>query len=94
MSKELFQSTFSVSADVVFRDLDGEAVCLNLATGKYFGLNSLGTHIWKLLEEHGQLEPVLAMLQEEYDAPRENLERDLLRLVDELVDKGLIVSNA
>ena len=31
--------------DVVFREIDGEGVLLNLKTGIYFGLNATGTRI-------------------------------------------------
>jgi hypothetical protein len=39
--------------DVVFHDLQGELVLLNLKTGVYFGLDSVGTRIWHLIREHG-----------------------------------------
>ena len=39
-------SVFVPAPDVVVRDLDGEAVVLDLATGTYFGLNDAGTRIW------------------------------------------------
>ena len=32
----------SIPDDVVFRDLAGEAVILNLASGAYFGINEVG----------------------------------------------------
>jgi hypothetical protein len=35
-------STLRVPDDVLFRDLDGEAVILNLRTGTYFGLDEVG----------------------------------------------------
>jgi hypothetical protein len=37
--------TLSIPEDIVFRDLAGEAVILNLGTGMYFGLNAVGTQI-------------------------------------------------
>ena len=81
--------TFSPSQDAVFRDLDGEAVILHLASGTYFGLNSVGTRIWQLMEQDGRLTVVLGELREEYDAPPDVLERDLLELVERLVEARL-----
>jgi hypothetical protein len=75
----------------VFRELDGEAVLLNLASGMYFGLDGTGTRIWQLIDQHGQLADVLAALCEEFDAPRDAMERDLLNLASELSDKGLLM---
>jgi hypothetical protein len=79
------------AADVLFRQLGGEAVLLNLATGSYFGLNEVGARIWALLGAGETLRASLATLSAEYDASAEQLRADLLALVDELVANGLLV---
>jgi hypothetical protein len=84
-------SSLKVSSDVVFRELDGEGVILNLASGIYFGLDETGMRMWQLIDEHGRLDAVLARLCDEYDATPEIIERDLLRLATELSDNGLLV---
>ena len=33
------------------RDLDGEAVILDLGSGTYFGLNQVGTRVWQLISD-------------------------------------------
>ena len=90
MSDLSLQTPLRVSKDVVFRDLDGEVVILNLASGKYFGLDPVGTRIWQLIEEHRRLDHVLRHLLGEYDAPADTLERDLMTLASELLQRGLI----
>lgn len=87
-------ASLRVADDVVFRELDGEAVILNLASGVYFGLDQVGTRIWQLIEQHGGLDKVLEALREEYDAAPDALERDLVVLASQLVDKGLVVRRA
>ena len=82
-------TTFALSKDAVFRDLDGEAVILHLETGTYFGLNSVGTRIWQLIEKDGRLTVVLDALCDEYDAPPDVLERDLIELVERLAEARL-----
>ena len=76
--------------NVVSRELEGEAVILNLKSGTYFGLNEVGTRIWALIPEHGSLRKVFEALKEEYEVPPETLENDLLELVDQLQAKGLV----
>jgi coenzyme PQQ synthesis protein D (PqqD) len=78
-----------LSKDAVFRDLDGEAVVLDLASGGYFGLNPVATRIWLLIEQHGRLQAVLDELIEEYESTPDDLERDLLDLVSRLAAAGL-----
>ena len=47
--------------------------------------------MWQLIDRHGRLDAVLAALCDEFDAPRDTLERDLVQLAGELADKGLLV---
>ena len=84
------QSSLQICQYVVSRDLDGEAVILNLETGTYFGLNEAGTRIWSLIQEHGSLRRVFDAMQKEYEVSPEALESDLLRIADELRAKGLV----
>ncbi len=84
------QATVRIADDVISRVLEGEAVILGLATGTYFGLDAVGTRIWQLIEERGRVTEILAGLVEEYEVKPEECERDLLRLLGELKDRGLI----
>lgn len=84
------ESMFVRSKSTMFRDLDGEAVILDLDSGTYFGLNAVGTRIWQLIEQHGRLKAVLDELCREYDAEPDELERDLLELVARLSDARLV----
>ena len=81
--------TLRIRTDVVFRQLDDEAVLLDLKSGTYFGLNMVGTRIWQLLGERAPLATVLDTLADEYDTERDELERDLLSLGRELCARGL-----
>jgi hypothetical protein len=77
--------------NVVSRELEGEAVILNLKSGTYFGLNEVGTRIWALIPEHKSLRKVFEALKEEYEVSPPALETYLLELVDQLQAKGLVI---
>jgi hypothetical protein len=79
-----------IPSDVMFRELQGEAVILNLASSTYFGLDQVGTRIWQLCATHASLRVVWEAMQHEFDAPSEMLQVDLLAFVDELVAQGLL----
>ena len=79
-----------VSGDVVSRNLMGEAVLLDLATGTYFGLDEVGTRVWQLLERHGSIDAVVPALLEEYAVDEPRVRADVDRLIRELSDKGLV----
>jgi hypothetical protein len=83
-------ATVQIPEDVVFRELDGEAVILNLASGMYFGLDAVGTRIWQLLDTHRSLRRTLEALETEFDAPLDRLSSDLTEFVVQLQAKGLL----
>ena len=83
-------SQVRVNNDVLFQELQGEAVLLNLKTGFYFGLNQTGTRVWRLLEQHSELAHVLAAMLTEYEVPEERCAQDLIGLVAELEKQGLV----
>jgi len=83
-----------VADDVVFRDLAGEAVLLNLATGMYFGLNEVGTRIWHLIADHGSTDEIIESILAEYEVDEAQLRKDVDALIQQLLDKGLVRANA
>jgi len=78
------------SEDVLFQELDGEAVLLDLTSEQYFGLNEVGTRIWHLIDTHHDLDSVYRAMAEEYAVEPEQLRRDLDSFVDELSEAGLL----
>jgi coenzyme PQQ synthesis protein D (PqqD) len=86
--------TLSIPEDVVFRDLTGEAIILNLGTGMYFGLNAVGSQIWRLISEGYSSEQIIATLLEEYEIDEARVQKDLDILLEQLRDAGLITIHA
>lgn len=80
----------TASEDVLYTDLEGGAVLLNLANGQYYGLDKTGAEMWKMLLEHGRIEPAYQALLAEYEVEGERLQQDLLKLVDDLGAKVLL----
>lgn len=81
----------TVPSGVMFRDLDGEAVLLELQTGRYYGLNETGTRMWLLLLEHGRLAPALDALLREYEVLESQLRGELLGFVEMLASRRLLL---
>jgi Coenzyme PQQ synthesis protein D (PqqD) len=81
--------SITIPDDVLFRELDGEAVLLNLKTGTYFGLNPVATRMWQVIAEQHSLARVLETLADEYEVDRQGLEHDLLELARQLCAGGL-----
>jgi hypothetical protein len=80
----------SVPPQVVARAVGKETVLLHLASGTYFGLDPVGSRIWQLMEKNNTLAEVCSVMIEEYEVSREELERDVLALLQQLADKQLV----
>ena len=78
------------STQVLIQEVGGEAVLLDLARERYFGLDPVGTRIWALLAPAPVLEQVHASLCAEFDADPARIETDLLALVQQLAEAGLV----
>jgi len=83
------RDSLAIRPDVVFRQLDDEAVLLDLKSGKYFGLNEVGARVWQLVAETRALADILETLAAEYQEERSVLQRDLLEIAGELCARGL-----
>jgi hypothetical protein len=80
-----------VSPDVIFRELDGESVVLDLSSGRYFGLNAVGTRVWQLIQEGHPVAGLIRTVTAEYDADAAAVEQDVLSLLEDLRTRGLVV---
>ncbi|HSE60264.1 MAG TPA: PqqD family protein [Nitrospiraceae bacterium] len=81
---------YRIPEDVVSREVGGEAVLLNLATGTYFGLDGVGTEIWNLLAREGTIEGVTHALLAGYDVEEPRLRHDIEQFIQQLMHKGLL----
>jgi hypothetical protein len=79
------------SGERVSSVLGDETIILSLADETYYGLNSIGTRIWQLVQEPRRVRDIRDAILDEYDVARETCEHDLLRLLAQLGDKGLLV---
>lgn len=78
------------STEVLVQELDGEVVLLNLDSERYFGLDEVGTRVWQHLLEYRGLERVCEEMRKEYDVDESKLRADVLQLVEELIEAGIV----
>ena len=80
----------SIPTQVMARTVGDETVILDLASGTYFGLDPVGARIWALMGEGRALAEICTTMLEEYEVERKQLEADVLRLAEELAERGLV----
>jgi hypothetical protein len=81
---------FSIPEAVLFQEVSGETVLLDLDSESYFGLDEIGTRIWMLLHEGRGQGGIVGALLEEYEVERDTLEADVAELLGNLLEAGLI----
>jgi coenzyme PQQ synthesis protein D (PqqD) len=79
-----------VSGDIVFRTFVRETVVLNLATGRYHGLNPIAGRMLEELERHPTVGDAARRLAAEYDRPLPEVARDLSDLCSALAERGVV----
>jgi hypothetical protein len=79
-----------VPEGVLSGEVGGEAVLLQTSTGAYYALDPVGTRMWNLLAEEGEVDAVWRRLLAEYEVDGDELRRDLAGLVEELAARRLL----
>jgi len=83
-------SVVRVSSNQVYSRLGDEVAILELDQGVYYGLNDTGSFLWNLMQKPVRVNEMRAALVEEFDVDADTAEKDLLRVLGDLRDAGLI----
>jgi Coenzyme PQQ synthesis protein D (PqqD) len=77
----------------ISQNLNGEEVILHLDHGQYYGLTEVGTHVWQMIQEPKTVTEIKQNILKIYDVSDEVCEKDLLQLLQDLLDHELIEIN-
>lgn len=77
------------SAEVVSAADGDRTVLLDLRSEQYFALDGVGAAVWARLEGDRTVEEVAAAVAELYQAPRDEVQRDVIEFVTTLERDGL-----
>ncbi|WP_216909550.1 PqqD family protein [Synechococcus sp. CCY 0621] len=84
----------TVPTEVMDRRVGDETVILHLATGTYYGLDPVGARMWELMASNQSLAEIRDQMLQEYAVEADQLERDLLKLCQDLLAQGLVACEA
>jgi hypothetical protein len=88
---DILQSRLSASPDAADSAVAGETVILHLKSGKYFGLDPVGTRIWALIKDGVMPDAVCEQIAAEFDADLQIVEGDTRRFLAELEANDIVV---
>jgi hypothetical protein len=86
-----FSDRVRVPDDVLISSLQEESVILNLDCERYYGLDNVGTRFLSVLNESESIEAAYEVLRAEYDVDAQNLRQDLLELIENLLNQGILI---
>ena len=78
---------------VINEMIDGEAIMINLVTGSYYSLDSLGGEVWELLEKSSSNDDIVNQLSLRYEASDEVIRSAVDDLLGQLSREQLIVTD-
>ena len=84
----------AVSPQVISQEVAGETVMLDLESECYFGLDTVGTRVWQLIRDNGELRTIYNTLLAEYEVEESRLHADLETLLTQACAQGLITLEA
>ncbi len=92
-----YLKVYKVSEDVVARKIEGEIVIVPIVSGvgsmddDLYTLNTIGCEIWDRIDGRRSIVEIAENLGKAYDAPVEEIARDILELFSDLLSKGILV---
>ena len=76
--------------DTVAADIAGEIVVMDVERGKYFGLDDIGSDIWRRLEKPMSVAALCEALSADYDADVDTIRADVIALLQNLMERELV----
>jgi hypothetical protein len=80
----------SRSPTVLTAEVDGEIVMMSIEEGHYFGLDQIGSDIWKRIERPCSFAALIDGLAADYEADRTTIVTDVQNLLGHMVERDIV----
>ena len=91
-------SCYMISKDVITRAIEDKLIIIPIISGVgdidqgIFTLNETGRVLWNCLDGKKTLQEIIQILHSEYGASLEIIEKDVITLVNEFLEKSMVVA--
>jgi hypothetical protein len=86
----MLKKSAEAESRLVWRVVDGEALIVDLASGRFFSLDRVGTEVWTGLKNGLDLAQIVEAIATTYGIDEQTVRRDVDDLLDELSQEGLL----
>lgn len=81
-------------ADHIASSIGDDTVLLSLERNDYFGMNTVGSRIWELLETPQPVSELCQTLQKEFSVSPDECVPDVLEFLNQLATDGLVETSS
>ena len=85
-----FASRLRAADQVLIQEIRGEIMFLNMSSESYFGLDVVGSQMYRMLISSDSVQAAFDNLLQEYDVEAARLRSDLEGLIARLLENGLL----
>lgn len=78
---------------VINESIDGESIMINLATGSYYSLDTVGGEVWGLVEQSYSVDDIATELGRRYAASEDDIRSAVEHLLGQLSHEQLVVED-
>ena len=83
-------TVISRSPSVLTAEVGGEVVMMSIEQGRYFGLDDIGSDIWRRIEPPCSFAELIDRLAADYDADRATIAADVQTLLGRMVEQDVV----
>ena len=76
--------------NVIHETIDGEAIIINLMSGRYYSLQGTAVHIWNLVEQRVAVAEIIQWMTDFYKATDVDMRQAVVEFLDQLKEEDLI----
>lgn len=87
---EIGKLSFTRCPDCISTIIGGDTVILGVKSGKYSGLNEVGSAIWTILEKRVSFADIQSAVLEQFEVSAERCRPDILTFLNSLAEQNLI----
>ncbi len=86
-------AVIAASPDAIMSDVDGEIMLIMVSTGRYFGLDAVGSEVWRRIQQPVQVSDLVEGLKRHFKGDEAVIEREAFAFVNTLSDRGLLTTH-
>ncbi len=88
--QDISTAIYHRTAESISTEIEGETVILNMKTGKYCGLNEVGTVVWEELEKQKKFDDLKSRILQEFNVSEEDCTAHLITFLNDMAANSLI----